>query len=292
MRSAPITASSLELVKFDTQIMQHPSISGVEYQQGTLAGYEVREYLLEKWNRTCAYCGKRDVPLQIEHIQPRAKGGTDRISNLALACEACNTKKGTQSVEQFLKGKSDVLRRIQSQARAPLKDAASVNAARWALFDELKLTGIPIECGSGGLTKYNRTHHSLPKTHWIDAICVGKSTPEHLSIEQVTPLLIKATGRQSRQMCRMDRYGFPRTSAKVHRIVHGFQTGDIVKASVTKGIKSGQYIGRIAVRACGSFNIQTRKQRVQGIAYRYCTSLHKNDGYSYQQGQVVFPPGG
>ena len=292
MRSAPITACSLELVKFDTQIMQHPHISGVEYQQGTLAGYEVREYLLEKWNRTCAYCGKREVPLQIEHIQPRAKGGTERISNLALACESCNVKKGTQSLEQFLKGKPDVLTRIQSQARAPLKDAASINATRWALLEELKLTGIPIECGSGGLTKYNRTNHSLPKAHWIDAVCVGKSTPERLSIEQVTPLLIQATGRQSRQMCRMDKYGFPRTSAKEQRVVHGFQTGDIVKASVTKGRKSGQYLGRVAVRASGSFNIQTRKQCVQGIPYRYCTSVHNNDGYSYLKGQVVFPARG
>ena len=30
---------------------QDPEISGVEYQQGTLAGYEVRAYLLEKHNR-------------------------------------------------------------------------------------------------------------------------------------------------------------------------------------------------------------------------------------------------
>jgi hypothetical protein len=104
MRFAPISACSLELVKFDTQAMQNPTISGVHYQQGTLAGYEIREYLLEKWNRTCAYCGEKDVPLQVEHIQPRALGGTDRLSNLTLSCKACNIKKGTQSIEQFLKG--------------------------------------------------------------------------------------------------------------------------------------------------------------------------------------------
>jgi len=69
----------MELVKFDTQLMQNPDISGVEYQQGTLAGYNIREYLLEKWNRQCAYCGKKDIPLQIEHIQPRTNGGTNRI---------------------------------------------------------------------------------------------------------------------------------------------------------------------------------------------------------------------
>jgi 5-methylcytosine-specific restriction endonuclease McrA len=85
-----ITVISMELVKFDLQKMENSEISGVEYQQGTLAGYEVQEYLLEKWGRQCAYCGMKDVPLQIEHIHPRAKRGTDRISNLTLACESCN----------------------------------------------------------------------------------------------------------------------------------------------------------------------------------------------------------
>jgi len=66
MRSCPITAISQELVRFDTQLMQNPQIKGIEYQQGELAGYEVREYLLEKWGRQCAYCGAKDVPLEIE----------------------------------------------------------------------------------------------------------------------------------------------------------------------------------------------------------------------------------
>src|SRR5262245_12976477 len=70
-RYAPVTALSLELVKFDTQAMENPEISGVEYQQGTLLGYEVREYLLEKFGRKCVYCGKQHVPLEIEHIIPK-----------------------------------------------------------------------------------------------------------------------------------------------------------------------------------------------------------------------------
>ena len=86
MRLCPIAALSQELVKFDLQAMENPEISGVQYQQGTLHGYEVRAYLLEKWGRQCAYCGKNNVPLQVEHIQPRAKGGTDRLSNLTLSC--------------------------------------------------------------------------------------------------------------------------------------------------------------------------------------------------------------
>src|SRR5947208_2726888 len=63
----PVKAISMELVKFDLQQMENPEIQGIEYQQGTLFGYELREYLLEKWGRKCTYCGKSNVPLQIEH---------------------------------------------------------------------------------------------------------------------------------------------------------------------------------------------------------------------------------
>ena len=85
-RLCPITAASQELVKFDLQKEENPEIAGIEYQQGTLAGYELREYLLDKWCRRCAYCGRTDAPLQVEHIAPRSRGGTDRVSNLTLAC--------------------------------------------------------------------------------------------------------------------------------------------------------------------------------------------------------------
>lgn len=43
----PLTAISVEHVKFDTQLLQNPEIKGVEYQRGELFGYEVKEYLLE-----------------------------------------------------------------------------------------------------------------------------------------------------------------------------------------------------------------------------------------------------
>src|SRR5712692_298310 len=43
LRLCPVAAISQELVKFDLQQMERPDISGVEYHQGTLCGYEVRE---------------------------------------------------------------------------------------------------------------------------------------------------------------------------------------------------------------------------------------------------------
>ncbi len=289
MRVCPLIALSQELVRFDMQLMEGPLMSGVQYQQGTLAGYEVREYLLEKWGRQCAYCGAKDVPLEIEHICPRAHGGSDRISNLTLSCEPCNKKKGTQNIRDFLKHKPDLLQKMLAQGSAPLKDAAAVNVTRWVLNAHLKVLGLPVECGTGGRTKYNRTCRELPKTHWIDAACAGASTPLVLHLEGVAPLLIKATGRGSRQMCRMDKLGFPRTGPKQAKSIKGFQTGDMVKAVVTCGVKQGTYVGRVAVRASGSFNITTKHGTTQGISYRACTVLHRGDGYSYGHGRPLLP---
>lgn len=284
-----VTAISMEVVRFDMQLMENPHIAGVQYQQGTLMGYEVREYLLEKWGRQCAYCGVKDVPLEIEHIHPRANGGTNRISNLTLSCVPCNRAKGSRDINDVLKKKPDVLARILTQTKQPLKDAAAVNITRWALLDRLKATELPVETGSGGLTKFNRSQREIPKTHWSDAACVGKSTPQALKTTGVVPLLICATGHGSRQMCLMNAYGFPRTAAKGTRTVHGFQTGDLVKAVVPAGKKQGTYWGRVAVRSSGSFNIKTSTATIQGISYRHCQMLHRSDGYTYTIGGALPP---
>ncbi len=286
-RFCPMAAISQELVKFDMQAMENPEIAGVEYQQGTLAGYEAREYLLEKWGHACTYCGKQDVPLQVEHIHPRANGGTNRVSNLCLACEKCNLAKGTSDIKDFLKKKPDLLKKILREAKAPLKDAAAVNSSRWALYERLKAIGLPLECGSGGLTKYNRVTRDLPKTHWLDAACVGASTPLALHIEGITPLLITAHGSGKRQMCGTNKYGFPIRHRPRQKRFYGFQTGEIVRAVVPYGKNAGVHTGRVLVRASGSFDIRTTQRRVQGISHRTCTSVHRCDGYSYQKGEVA-----
>jgi 5-methylcytosine-specific restriction endonuclease McrA len=283
MRLCPITALSLEMVKFDLQAMETPDISGVEYQQGTLAGYELREYLLEKWNRTCAYCGAQDVPMQVEHIQSKAKGGSNRVSNLCLACEACNVKKGTQDIGTFLAHKPEVLARILTYAKAPFKDAAAVNATRWSLYRRLHDLGLPIESGSGGRTKYNRTTRGLAKAHWLDASCVGESTPAHLVVKGVVPLLIKAYGHGRRQMCLMNKHGFPRTKAKQKQFTHSFRTGNIVRADVPSHLKNpGKHIGRMSAKARGAFTITTGTRTVTDIGKKYCQTLQRADGYGYQ----------
>jgi hypothetical protein len=184
----------------------------------------------------------------------------------------------------FLAAQPERLQRLLKQAKAPLKDAAVVNTTRWVLYERLKALGLPVECGSGGLTKFNRTQRGLPKKHWIDASCVGKSTPAVLTVKDVVPLLITAKGHGCRQKCNVDEIGFPCSKPKGAKKVKGFQTGDLVRAVVTTGTKQGVYVGRVLVRASGSFDIRTKQGRVQGISHRFCTPLHRCDGYSSTMG--------
>lgn len=276
----PIGAISTEHVKFDTQLMENPDIQGIEYQRGALMGYEVKEYLLERDGRKCAYCKKENVPLEVEHIQPRSRGGSDRVSNLTIACRPCNQAKNNQTAAEF--GHPDV----QKNTKRTLKDAAMVNATRWRLFEDLKRTGLPVECGTGARTKWQRLAHGLPKEHYFDAVCVGKSTPEHLTFAVKYISIFKATGRGKRQMCRTDKFGFPLVHRQRKKLHFGFQTGDIVKASNAR-CPEGQ-VGRMIANAKGGFYWLTSDRKHFNFAPKNTRLLQRADGWSYSTQPVKF----
>ena len=274
----PIAAISTEHVKFDTQLMENAAINGVEYQQGELLGYEIREYLLEKWGRKCAYCGAENVPLEVEHIVPKTRGGSNRLSNLAIACTPCNQEKNNMTAEEF--GYPE----IQAQARKPLKDAAMMNATRWRLFEQLRETGLPVECGTGARTKMQRLQHGLPKTHYYDACCVGASTPDVVSVQARYAALWTATGRGKRQMCQTDKYGFPKAHRANRKVQFGFLTGDIVSADVPAGKYQGTWRGRATCRASGQFDLRDgQKTIVCRTNHKRCRLIQRGDGWQYEQ---------
>lgn len=85
---------------------------------------------------------------------------------------------------------------------------------------------------TGGRTKFNRSRLGIPKTHALDAACVGKvSTIDRWNRPT---LIIKCAGRGSYQRTRLDRFGFPRGYLMRARAAQGFATGDLVRAAHTE----------------------------------------------------------
>jgi 5-methylcytosine-specific restriction endonuclease McrA len=280
MRWAPVRTIHVETAAFDTHALSSEGqFATAQYQHGTLEGTEVREYLLAKWNRTCAYCHATGVPLTIDHVRPRSQGGSDRVSNLVLACAPCNQKKNSRSVEEFLHEQPNELAKILSQTKVPLRHAAAINATRTALLRSLSAVHDDVRSATGGRTKWNRQRTRTPKSHTLDALCVG--VLEHVARRPAQVLAVAATGRGIYQRTTPDRYGFPRLTRPRAKQQFGFSTGDLVRASVPTGKKRGVYTGRVAIRSTGYFNVKTRHGLVQGVHQRHVRLLQRADGYAY-----------
>jgi hypothetical protein len=178
-----------------------------------------------------------------------------------------------------------VLRRSRSPpfGSEPLP-ARPVKPLRVKIDPGSQTTSLAVETGTGERTQWNRTTRRLPKTYRVDAACVGASSPAVLRALGVVPLVVTATGWQSRQMCLLDDRGFPRMRARQQSRVQGFRTGDLVRALVPTGTRAGTSVGRVAVRASGRFQVTTSRGTIQGIASTHCRALQHRDGYSYAKG--------
>jgi 5-methylcytosine-specific restriction endonuclease McrA len=266
----PVSRLEVERVKFDPALLQNPELTGVAYQRGDLFGWEIRSYLLEKFGRCCVYCGRGETAFEIDHVVPRSRGGSDRVSNLVLSCHDCNTAKGDRTAAEF--GHPQVA----GQAKLPLRDAAAVNATRFAFVEALRVLGLPIGTWSGGRTRWNRERFGIEKANSLDALCVGDVAGVHVPVSRT--LVITAQGRGSYQRTNVDESGFPRGYLTREKRMRGFSTGDLVRALVPEHLKTGGvHLGRVVVRASGSFRVG----KTDGISAKYCQVVQRADGYSY-----------
>ena len=267
----------IENVSFDTaQMASDTKLWGNDYQQGNLYQKEIRSFIFSRSDGKCVYCGAKAE--EIDHVIPRRNGGTNSTYNLVATCRSCNEKKSNLTLKAF--GKLMCKDYSHLEPKKLPKDAAIVQSARNYMIREITNIIPDTKSYEAWLTKYNRDELGLPKEHYYDALSVGE-IPSKFNFLTDKILQISAKGRGSRQMCSMDKFGFPRTSAKASKSVKGFQTGDIVKAIVTKGSKQGEYLGRVIVRSKGSFSIAHNNYIVDGIGNKYCHLIQKGDGYSY-----------
>ncbi len=206
----PVRLVRVETARFDTQLMQNPQISGVQYQQGNLLGWQLRSYVFHRDGRVCAYCGDRRAErYELDHIVPRSAGGTDRVSNLVVSCHDCNIAKSNMSVEKFLAEDPGKLRAIGRIRRAPLAGAAQMNVIIPTLINRLEDLGFAVSRHDSYTTSWTRGRLGVPKTRVNDALCLGK--PVSLNLLPERKLIAQAVGHGDRQMLRpTDKHGNPR----------------------------------------------------------------------------------
>ncbi len=302
-----ITSCSFEAVRIDTQLMDNPGIEGIEYQQGELFGYEVKEYLLDKYQHECQYChGKsKDPVLEWEHKTPKSRGGSNSMKNATLACHTCNSDKDDRTPEEWLKalkasGKTDELTEARIEGIQNVIDGKTGGSNRYCawvtstrryaekyLYDEFGEDSV--ECSSGGRTKYNRITLGLPKDHHYDALSVG-TVPGEGYIDRTNGyvLYIKAMGRGNRLRGNINKCGIIVTKYKDNaKTYKGFMTGDIVTANVPDNYKHhGRMYGRIAIRKTGNFDIKEPDKKKHNVKCDFCKVIQKADGYNYHYGKA------
>jgi len=226
----PIDKVIVEVAQFDTQKMESPEINGKKYQQGTLQGYNVRNYLLQKFDHKCVYCGATDVPLEIEHIVPKSRDGSDRVSNLTISCHDCNQEKDNQTAKEF------GYPRVQEQAKRSLKSAAFMNIVRWKIVNELDANHT-----FGHITKKRRIENDIEKSHVNDAFVIagGNGQKRSKSIQV-------SRQRRNNRSIQLNRKEYGRSIRKQR---YDIQLGDLLehkqtsKQSQSKGIMNyGRYV--------------------------------------------------
>ncbi|MBQ7599215.1 MAG: RRXRR domain-containing protein [Clostridia bacterium] len=301
-----ITECSFEAVRFDSRLMDDPDIEGKQYQQGTLSGYELREYLLEHFRHTCQYCGgaSGDNVLEWEHMIPKSRGGTDSVRNASLSCSSCNREKGAMTPGEWLghlrntgfsasKDKQLAETRIRhlegillnSTVYGSSRYSAWTNSLRKSIEKDLFDIFGEVECSSGGRTKYNREKIlKLPKDHHIDALAVG-SVPEegYTDCTNGYVLHMTAMGRGTRLRGLINDCGMIHVKWTDRRKrFNGLQTGDIVRVRIPNGKYTGTYTGRVMIRKSGSHDIRTLDgELVTGTKRSVYSVLQHADGYGY-----------
>ena len=274
----------IENVSFDTaQMSSNTKLYGANYQQGPLYQNKLRSFVFNRSNNKCVYCGAKAT--EIDHVIPRSSGGTNSIYNLVASCRACNKKKSNLTLKAFGKLMNKDYSHLVPK-KLP-KDAAIVQSARNYMTKEITKLVSDTTLYDAWMTKYNRDQLGLPKQHYYDALSVGE-VPNKFNFLTDKILQISAKGRGSRQMCRMDKYGFPGTKPKGSKLVKGFQTGDMVKAVVPSGLNAGKHLGRVIIKSSGYFEIKSKNSSVQGINHKYCRLIQKGDGYLYNYKESDF----
>ena len=169
LKILPVVRINIEIGEFDSQKIQNPSISGEQYQNGTLAGWEnLKSYAKWRDGYKCMVCGKSHrtdhaVHLEVHHIRRRADGGSDTPDNVVTLCHECHESHHKKAM-------------VLKFRRPPVhKNEAHMNSMRKYLVERVS-TEFPeqtVTVKYGYETAMARREHNVEKSHIDDAFCIA-----------------------------------------------------------------------------------------------------------------------
>ena len=264
----PVSRVIIEVAQFDTQKIKNPEISGKEYQEGDQLGFwNVREYVLARDNHKCQHCkGKsKDPILNVHHIESRKTGG-DSPSNLITLCETCH--------KAYHRG--DI--KLKAKRGKSLRDAAVMGIMKWRLYDALKSIYPNVNMTFGYITKYNRIHNGIEKSHVSDAFAISKNfNAKRLNYYYK----IKLVRRHNRQIHKTKILkGGKKKNNQAPFEVFGFRLFDKVEFN-------NQYYFIYSRRASGCFNIRNIDGKdSRDISYKKL-KLFRNKRFMFQTKTIL-----
>lgn len=280
-KACPITEVYLESNVFDPQKELNIDIKTKKPK------YKNKRDKLIKAESCCFYCKKTKEELRKEglelnkdHYISKKNGGTDSFRNYVLSCRPCNEKKGGLNGNEYLI--SDV------KTVVSLSSMAVMNQIRYVLPQRIAdKTNRNVSCFECVFTVENREKFIGSKEfkennreffHWIDASCVGYVNDLIFKINKV--LIIESKGHGSRQMCQVDKSGFPKSVPRSRqKKVHGIQTGDMVIDNQNK------IVPVVGVRKTGQMSLRGDEKDYNRTHNKLKVIQHA-DGYIYRSQDI------
>lgn len=163
----PISSIILEVGEFDPHLLQDPSLASHKwgYAKGELYQQEnFKQAAKARDGYKCQRCGKKNCRLEVHHLLPRSRGGSDKLANLITLCSDCH-RLAHSSEEQLLAFQ----KKFGKRAKGTLRYATQMNTLRLMLQKEYPNAGLTY----GFITKEMRRAFGLDKSHIIDACCIA-----------------------------------------------------------------------------------------------------------------------
>lgn len=175
----------IEVVKFNIQKIENPSIQGKEYQQGDMYGYRNRiAYLIARESNTCQFCKKpykQGDGWRLHHIWGKSK---DRPKDWALVHESCHKELHQKNMEKT----------FQKKKSKSYKESIFMSLIRKRLFDKY----LNAKFTYGNITFQDRCNLKLDKTHYNDAIAI--SGIKDISVNSDSVFYIKQFRKKKRSL--------------------------------------------------------------------------------------------